>query len=81
MIMLMAGVLLAMLSGWFDQEAIGTMSREHAQSATAVSSRLFAVATVFITLTILELQHSKTVARLRELEQEIATLRGRTVHA
>lgn len=72
----MVGVVLAMASGWFDQEALGSLNEAHAHSATAVSSRLFAVGTVFIVLTILEIQHSKTVARLRELENEIALLRG-----
>ena len=73
---LMVGVVLAMASGWFDQEALGSLNEAHAHSATAVSSRLFAVGTVFIVLTILEVQHSRTVARLRELEQEITCLRA-----
>lgn len=72
---LIVGLVLAVASGWFDHEALDSMSEAHARSATAVSSRLFAVGAVFIVLTLLELQHSKTVARLKELEQEIAMLR------
>ena len=75
MITLVVGLVLAVASGWFDQEALGSMSEAHARSATAVSSRLFAVGAVFIVLTLLELQHSKTATRLKELEQEISLLR------
>lgn len=72
---LLIGLILAIASGWFDQQAIGTRHEAHAHSATAVSSRLFAVATVFILLTALELQHAKMASRLRELEQELAALK------
>ena len=74
-ITLTLGLVLAVASGWLDEEAYGSMSEAHARSATAVSSRMFAVGAVFIVLTLLELQHSKTVARLKELEEEIAMLR------
>lgn len=75
LITLMIGLVLAVASGWFDREAIGARHEAHAHSAVAVSSRLFAVATVFILLTALEVQHSKTTARLRELEAELAALK------
>ena len=80
-ITLALGLVLAVVSGWFDREAIDALNPAHAHSATAMASRLFAVATVFIVLTVLEVQHSRTVSRLKDLEKEIEQLRGGPVGA
>lgn len=70
------GLTLAFASGWFDREAVASTSEAVAHSAQAVSGRLFAVASVFVLIAALERQHTKTLHRLRTLEEELAALKA-----
>lgn len=70
------GLTLAFASGWFDREAVAATSEAVAHSAQAVSGRLFAVASIFVLIAVLERQHCKTLNRLRSIEEELAALKA-----
>ena len=73
---LILGIGFAAISGWIERETANSAQINFADSGTAMASKLFTLAAVFILIWGIEWQRARTSAHLQKLEDEIAELKG-----
>ena len=72
-VILLVGLGLALSSGLVESEALAAQEGQFAHTATAMSGKLFTVASILILIWATEWQRAKIAARLEKLEGELSS--------
>lgn len=80
-VILAIGLGLAVSAGFVESEALAAQEGKFAHTATSMAGKMFTVSAILILIWATEWQRAKTSARLQKIEEELDSMKQRTVLA